>query len=65
MNETIIVKAPNYDKAFLQSIKETVRIFKEFIVRHDPDKPTCNQELYVRDVEFLLYLLATKRESYG
>jgi hypothetical protein len=62
MDEQIIVKAPNYDKACLESIKHTVRIFKEWIAKHDPDKPTCNQELYVWDVEFLLYLLATKEE---
>ena len=55
----IIVKAKNYDTAFIESIKETVKIFKEFIIKHDPLKPTCNQELYVRDVEFLLSLLSS------
>lgn len=61
--ETIIVKAPNYDRAFLESIKHTVKIFKEWIVKHDPEKPTCNQELYVRDVEFLLEQLAQAIKS--
>jgi hypothetical protein len=55
----IIVKAKNYDTAFLESIKDTVKMFKEFIIKHDPLKPTCNQELYVRDVEFLLSLLSS------
>ena len=55
----IVVKAKNYDTAFLESIKDTVKMFKEFIIKHDPLKPTCNQELYVRDVEFLLSLLSS------
>jgi len=56
-DKVIIVKAENYDKAFLESIKDTVGIFKDCIRKHDPIKPTCNQELYVRDVEFLISLL--------
>lgn len=55
--ERIIVKAPNITQAYLQTIRETIRIFKDCIEAYPDKKPTCNQEQYVRDVEFLLRLI--------
>ena len=60
-DHTIIVKG-SYEKAFLQIIIQTLKIYKDCIKGFAPIKPTCNQEDYVRDVEFLLKLIIKEEE---
>lgn len=60
-DHTIIVKGP-YEKAFLQTIIQTLKIYKDCIEGFTPIKPTCNQEDYVKDVEFLLKLIMKEKK---
>jgi len=64
-NEIIIVKTSDYEQGILESIKQTVKVFKEWVEKHHPIKPTCNQELYVKDVEFLLKMIAMLNSKDG
>ena len=63
MNDKYIIIKGKYEEATIECIRDTVRMFKEFITKHDPLKPTCNQELYVRDVEFLLEFIKTNKDN--